>query len=113
MFSNSAMPVLSDIEVFTRTESLLLNNSTVAFSSGIFWSLRMVMVALPFCWARAIVEMITHTVSKVKSLMRKTIFLKTLKKKADEIAKLYQHCLAEHEWTKKKAIRKNSCQFFT
>jgi hypothetical protein len=41
------------------------------------------------------------------------IFLKTLKKKVDGIDKLYQHDVVEHEWTKKKVVRKNSCLNFT
>jgi hypothetical protein len=67
---------------FTSTESLLLSNSTVAFSMGELWSLKMVMDALPFCWASAIVVITTHNTSKVNFPMMRYDFPQNTKEKS-------------------------------
>ena len=67
------MPALSVKEVFTSAESLLLSNSTVAFSIGDFCSLKMVTDILPFCCAYTKAVDKTHNTIKVKFFISETI----------------------------------------
>jgi hypothetical protein len=67
--------------VFTKAESLLLNNSAVAFSTGTFSWFKTVTDAFPLCWANTIEVIKTHDSTKVNFLMGKRFSSKHRRKK--------------------------------
>src|SRR5690348_3390913 len=77
MFSNSACPALSVTAIFTREESLLRNNSTVAPSDGV-WLLVTLTTILPlFTCAWLIILVAMQKRIRVKFFMLRRFIQKT------------------------------------